>query len=120
MRSRSQTSRTSEESDSVPPAEPLPSVAAHAANEVEALLAAKAVETHGVAGADEMALVGGHAVQRRQHGRPGVGVVAVAVGIVARPEDALHADAMAVVDAVPVGHVREVGVMLHVLARQPR
>src|SRR4051812_17548339 len=81
-------------------------------------LAAKTVETHGVAGADEVALVGGPPVGRGPHRRPRIGVVAVAVGIVARPEDALHADAIAVVDAVAVGHVREVGVALDVLARQ--
>src|SRR5579862_5542045 len=81
---------------------------------------AESVQALGVAGQDQVALGRRHAGEVGLDGRPGVGPVAGEVREVARPHDPVHADVVAVADAVVVGDVGEVHVALDVGARRLR
>src|SRR5437762_3186073 len=73
-----------------------------------------------VARKHQVTLISGHAGHRCLDGAPRVGPVGADVGVVARPQDVLDADLVTVLQTEGVGHVREVHVLLDVLARQPR
>src|SRR5947199_8064195 len=76
------------------------------------------VEPGRVAGQDEVALGERHAREGGLDGAPAVRCIGADVGIVARPQHALHADAVTVPDAERVGHEAEMEVALDVLARR--
>src|ERR1700733_11077832 len=79
---------------------------------------AEVVEAHRIACEDGDPLVLGDARHRCLDRRPRVGIVGVAVRIVARPHDAVDTDAVSVVDAVPVGDIGEIGVLPDVITRK--
>src|SRR3954447_4417031 len=76
---------------------------------------AEAVEPHRVAGEDLLALGPGNARERRLDRAPRVGPVGADVRVIARPQDPVDTDVVAVAEPERVGHVREVEVPLDVL-----